>query len=496
MPDEFGRKALAAQAELRPLASVWQEQKAKLDQRQLDKFNRELRREWAIHTGLIERLYVLERGTTQVLIEQGIKPDLIPARDGQDSFQVFQMLRDHENVFEGLFDFVGGRRELTVSYVKEIHAEITRSQEWIDAEDSSGKPVRVPLEHGQFKRMPNNPINPEKGMHEYCPPVHVVSEMDNLVTMHKTHDRFSPLARAAWLHHRFAQIHPFQDGNGRVARCLATLVFIRAGWFPLVVLNEERDKYIDALEKADNGDLSPLICHFAERQKKHFFEALRIADQVRREDEKRAEGQAPRNELREQRIAAINKSLKRKEQQKHKQQIEMAQKHVAAMRTADILHDAACKRLQKFADIDLAGKLGASGNALTDWAAKGEDRDYYYRWQIVQTAKALNYFANTEVHRAWIRLAMEVAGEQRATLLLSFHGIGREYRGIVACAACFFMQRRTDESETEWQKEAPIPLGDVFQINYEEEQAQAERRFESWLEEVIDAALDRALQEF
>ena len=30
---------------------------------------------------------------------------------------------------------------------------------------------------------------------------------------------------ATWLHHRFTQIHPFQDGNGRVARALASLVF-------------------------------------------------------------------------------------------------------------------------------------------------------------------------------------------------------------------------------------------------------------------------------
>ena len=35
---------------------------------------------------------------------------------------------------------------------------------------------------------------------------------------------------AAWLHHRFTQIHPFEDGNGRVARALASLVFIPDGF--------------------------------------------------------------------------------------------------------------------------------------------------------------------------------------------------------------------------------------------------------------------------
>lgn len=50
----------------------------------------------------------------------------------------------------------------------------------------------------------------------------------------------SPEVEAAWLHHRFTQIHPFQDGNGRIARLLASLVFIKAGWFPLVVTRDDR----------------------------------------------------------------------------------------------------------------------------------------------------------------------------------------------------------------------------------------------------------------
>ncbi|MGH3609855.1 MAG: Fic family protein, partial [Pseudonocardiaceae bacterium] len=69
----------------------------------------------------------------------------------------------------------------------------------------------------------------------------------------------SPAVLAAWVHHRFTQIHPFRDGNGRVARLLATLVFIRAEWLPLVVRRDDRVRYLDALQEADNGDLLPLV---------------------------------------------------------------------------------------------------------------------------------------------------------------------------------------------------------------------------------------------
>lgn len=68
---------------------------------------------------------------------------------------------------------------------------------------------------------------------------------------------YSPEVRSAWLHHRFTQIHPFQDGNGRVARALASLVFLREGLFPLVVRESDRVEYIGALETADAGDCHP-----------------------------------------------------------------------------------------------------------------------------------------------------------------------------------------------------------------------------------------------
>jgi Fic family protein len=102
--------------------------------------------------------------------------------------------------------------------------------------------------------------------------------MDRLVALHLEHDGASvpPEVEAAWLHHRFTQIHPFQDGNGRVARALASLVFIRAGWFPLVIRDtaSERGSYFDAIEAADRGDLDPLARLFSTAQKKAFVQAL------------------------------------------------------------------------------------------------------------------------------------------------------------------------------------------------------------------------------
>src|SRR5262249_14130750 len=151
---------------------------------------------------------------------------------------------------EGLFDFVAQRRTLTTSYIKELHHQLTQHQETTEARTQDGRPVQIPLLHGEWKRSSNNPTRPDKRVHEYAPPEHVASEMDTLVRLHEEHERegISPVVSASWLHHRFAQIHPFQDGNGRVARALASLVLLRAKWFPLVIHRDIREDYIKALE--------------------------------------------------------------------------------------------------------------------------------------------------------------------------------------------------------------------------------------------------------
>lgn len=112
--------------------------------------------------------------------------------------------------------------------------------------------------------------------------------MDRLIVFHRDHmvERVSPEVEAAWLHHRFTQIHPFQDGNGRVVRALATLVLVKAGWFPLVVTRDDRERYINALEAADGGELRPLVEFVSTLQRRAFVQALGLAQTTLQETER------------------------------------------------------------------------------------------------------------------------------------------------------------------------------------------------------------------
>jgi Fic family protein len=66
------------------------------------------------------------------------------------------------------------------------------------------------------------------------------------------------IERLAHLHHRFEQIHPFLDGNGRTGRLLLNLLLVRRGFVPIVIEKHRSDRYLDCLQAADSGRLSSL----------------------------------------------------------------------------------------------------------------------------------------------------------------------------------------------------------------------------------------------
>ncbi len=71
--------------------------------------------------------------------------------------------------------------------------------------------------------------------------------------------KLHPIIKATIFHHRFVWIHPFFDGNGRTARLLFNIILMKEGYPPAIILRNDRKKYYDALNKANNGDYSKLL---------------------------------------------------------------------------------------------------------------------------------------------------------------------------------------------------------------------------------------------
>ena len=241
----------------------------------IGEFSQQLEREWAIETGQIENLYDIERGVTQTLIEEGFRASVLErGSTNKPPEYVLSLIQDQKDALEGLFAFVRQDRPLSTGYIKELHAAMTQSQPTTEAFDPQGNRIEVPLRRGEWKTAPNYPLREGKRF-LYSPPEQTASEMERLVEMHLGHrdQGVASETQAAWLHHRFTQIHPFQDGNGRVARALASLVLIQAEMFPLIVPREEKDAYLDVLEAADSGDLRPFLLLIARRQQREYEKA-------------------------------------------------------------------------------------------------------------------------------------------------------------------------------------------------------------------------------
>lgn len=464
-------------SELPPLSTVWNEQADRLRQSgEFITFNEKLRREIAIETGIIERLYTIDRGITRLLIEQGIDEALIPHGTTDRSVkQVVSLIKDQESAIEGLFNFVGGQRILSTSYIKELHQLLTKSQDSTEALDPlTGKIFQVSLISGDWKRQPNNPLRPDGSIHEYCPPEQVASEMDQMIAMHHQHiaHNVPPEIEAAWLHHRFTQIHPFQDGNGRVARCLASLVFIQAGWFPLALTRDDRAIYIEALEASDEGNLSKLIYLFAKIQRQAFLTSLTLSEQVLSE--------ARRTQTI---ISSVAEKLKKNRAASISERLDETERFASNLfyLAQDRLNDVANEIILSVQNVVDDPKVFAN------FSPDDGSRSHYYRYQVVETAKKLGYFANLRNYHHWIQLVINV--ESSTTILLSFHSLGHEYRGLLVCTACAYQKTDSEEGEHNISDIQPL-IDSPFQFSYADEEKNLKDRFSQWLEGVIVNGLE------
>ena len=268
----------AACAQLPALTTAWAERREGAVAGEVEEFNRRLMREWSIETCILERIYRLDRETSRLLVERGFDARLIPHDDfNGSSEQVVDYLSDHQEAAEWLYELAVAERPLSGSLIKEMHALLVRSQDTATGQDPFGRRVGIPLRKGEYKIRPNNPTRPDGVVHQYCPPEQVTVQMERLLGLYGQYqsEGASPEVVSAWLHHRFVQIHPFQDGNGRTARAISSLAFIQAGLFPLVIDRDQREGYFDALQDADGGDLRPLVDMFASNQRAVLAKALK-----------------------------------------------------------------------------------------------------------------------------------------------------------------------------------------------------------------------------
>jgi prophage maintenance system killer protein len=94
-------------------------------------------------------------------------------------------------------------------------------------------------------RILGEPFKPSPGRY-------VKADIRLLLKWHdKNKKKIHPLALAILFHHKFENIHPFADGNGRTGRILMNLILLKNEYPPLIISETLREEYLQVMSKAD-----------------------------------------------------------------------------------------------------------------------------------------------------------------------------------------------------------------------------------------------------
>lgn len=413
-------------AALDALREEWSRQLARTSEEDRKRRRQRTLRKLAVETGILERLYEIEWGLTLTLVAEGFTRDVLERAGGRLDDLTIATLNAQREALEMVVDFVNHDRKLSASFIKELHQAVSRTQRTYTATDALGQVVERELVHGQWKKWANHVERQDGSLLEYCPPEHVDAEIDNLTQWYEKLEQTNvhPIIKAAWLHHRFVQIHPFADGNGRVARTLTLLVMQRHHYAPLVIDRFHRADYLKALDSANDGELRPLVGLFTNLESASLASELESAIEV--------EGGTSTKVAHT--LAAKLAARVDKDRNQRKQALEIRARAVAAMAS----HWLGAKRSELIA---LFAEQGIHDIKISDFKATSTNPDFphgeadlprhlWFRRQVINSARRAGYFADFDGFVGLSSLRIQI-GATKLNFLVSLHGAGVD-SGVLA----------------------------------------------------------------
>ena len=218
-----------------------------------------LRLDWNYHSNAIEG-NSLTYGETKAFIMYGLTASGKHFKDYLD-------IRGHDQVIDVLADIVRKKEELTESAIRELHKILLVEPYMVEATTPDGLRTTRWIEIGKYKELANHTVTSTGQTHFFADPRETPARMADLVQWYRKErdsQKTHPVVLAAMLHHQFVEIHPFDDGNGRMARILMNLILMQSGYLPVVLRLDRKSEYVLALEKANVGETEDFIIFVAQ----------------------------------------------------------------------------------------------------------------------------------------------------------------------------------------------------------------------------------------
>lgn len=398
------------------LILLWKKRKTELSKspNTLHNFLKQKYRSHSLETGAVEGLYTTNRGLTLSIIKYGIeKAEIAPQDTNIAPAKLRNILLDQETGIEYILDIIAQNRPISESTIRELHGIVLKSQETYQVYDQFGNELAHKLELGAYKKHPNHPTR-DGITYQYCAPELVPSAMYSLIdTYRKLKDEQIPsYVLAAWLHYQFITIHPFADGNGRIARLLASLVLMEDDLFPFTVERSKRADYFEALEQADNQNFGAFVSYLVAQQLSEIEEALQIVFDVHLAPETAFKNLSKLSGLLKQKASNVAQSnTTRLEQSMAAYAKEIGSAIVELFKT-------------------LEKELGEEQNIKLVLETSDTGKEFWYKRYIIGYARDNNYYVNFSLDKYWWVIKLEVL-KQRFKILFTFH-----HRGYVDSETC------------------------------------------------------------
>ena len=166
---------------------------------------------------------------TTLVIEKGITVGGKPLKDHLEAL-------DHYDAIRYVRELARQETPITESDVRNLHKLVIGRS--------------APEIAGRYADLPRY-VRTETGRHNFPPPAEVPPLMADFAAWLRTAPNTPDTAFTS--HRRLADIHPFNDGNGRTARLVMNLVLMRGGYPPVAVRPEDRLEYIRSLQEEQSG---------------------------------------------------------------------------------------------------------------------------------------------------------------------------------------------------------------------------------------------------
>ena len=143
---------------------------------------------------------------------------------------------------------------LTQNFIRTLHKTLLREDYIVYRGLPDGGQTSYVIHAGQYKTRPNSVITRYGDRIEYASPEETPSLMSDLVDWYNEAEqdaKLSPVELAALFHYRYIRIHPFEDGNGRIARLMVNYILSRHGYPMVVVRGRKKNEYLEALHQTD-----------------------------------------------------------------------------------------------------------------------------------------------------------------------------------------------------------------------------------------------------